>query len=157
MNIVEILEIQACATSGLWIKQALTAQHFAHRPILGSVMDSSSSSSTRDLLVDAICLVTEVKAEVATAHTQLKKLEEVLQQLKSNIMPPPVFEHPLKRPADDNEERDHKRLKALFQQRGMNTPTLDFGPAWEAACKEEPASQEAPTLPAVNYEQTLRT
>lgn len=116
----------------------------------------ASSNSTRDLLAEAISIVIEVKAELSSGFTQLKKLEDVLHELKDNIIPPEQLEQLMKRSADDQEEREHKRHKALFQRRGLKTPTLELGQGWDDMTAEQAAPEEAPTLPAGNYEPTLR-
>ena len=88
--------------------------------------------SVRDLITDVLALVIEVKAEVAVAQTQLQKLEKSLVALNQalGLSDDQIGKRRDRDELDDAEEREHKRLKQVFQTRKPSgTPTLSLGSA----------------------------
>lgn len=78
--------------------------------------------AVKDLLIEALTLCNEIKAEVAVTHHNVIKLQGILQELKKHhgLTQLPPHEPPL----NEAEEREHKRLKAIYQFRGTETASL---------------------------------
>ena len=94
--------------------------------------------SVRDMLIELHATSIEIAAQLAASHALLLKMQKDLQKLKDTLDPPPLV--CLKRDppevAETEGEREHKRLKAVYQRRG-GTTTLPLGSPWEL-----------PTIPA---------
>ena len=108
-----------------------------------------SSEAVRDLMIEIHAAVVELQAEVAVVATRLGKVSNNLDKLKAAVCEEPCAP-PEKRGAechDEHEEREHKRLKALFQKRGMTT-TMILGSAWDPDLKGAAGPGDL-TIPAV--------
>ena len=120
---------------------------------------ASVAMSVRDMLVELQVCSIEIAAQLAVSHALLIKMQKVLQEVKDAVDPPAVvsktsgsqaqvfqnFEKlgvdfdclgkKRENAAETEDEREHKRLKAVYQKRG-HTTTLPLGSAWD------------PTIPA---------
>ena len=94
--------------------------------------------SVRDMLIELQATSIEIAAQLAASHALSIKMQKALQELKDSLDPPPVVSKRDPPEATETEdEREHKRLKAVYQRRG-GTTTLPLGSPWE----------ELPTIPA---------
>lgn len=95
--------------------------------------------SARDMLIELQATSIEIAAQLAASHALLIKMQKSLQELKDLLdPPPPISKRDPPEAAETEDEREHKRLKAVYQRRG-GTTTLPLGPAW---------GELPPTIPA---------
>ena len=94
--------------------------------------------SVRDMLIELQVTSIEIAAQLAASHALLIKMQKALQELKDALDPPPVVSKRDPPEATETEdEREHKRLKAVYQRRGGTTTRPSGSPCWEL-----------PTIPA---------
>ncbi|CAL1137687.1 unnamed protein product [Cladocopium goreaui] len=86
--------------------------------------------SARDMLIELQATSIEIAAQLAASHALLIKMQKNLQELKDLLdPPPPVSKRDPPEAVETEDEREHKRLKAVYQRRG-GTTTLPLGSAW---------------------------
>ena len=86
--------------------------------------------SARDMLIELQATSIEIAAQLAASHALLIKMQKNLQELKDLLdPPPPVSKRDPPEAVETEDEREHKRLKAVYQRRG-GTTTLPLGSSW---------------------------
>ena len=88
--------------------------------------------SVRDMLIELQTTSIEIASQLAASHALLMKMQKDLQELKDALDPPPVVsKRDPPEAAETEDEREHKRLKAVYQRRGGTTTLPSGSPCWE--------------------------